>query len=340
MRVSLVAFDRFTDVDLFLAWDLLSRVPEIEVRIAAVSPRIRSSTGIEIAAHDDLGAIGAVDGVYVSSGMGSRAFVQDARAMAALRAIDPARQVVAAVDSGVLVLAALGLLDGKRATTYPAADLHEAIAGHGACLVDEALVVEGNVATAAQCLAGVDLVAWFVSRLVGVEAAAAAVDSVRRLGTPRRDGIAIERVALPHPDATALIAQLDAELTTRYPEEGANHFGLDREEVSPGRGAFLIARVDGAPVACGAVRLLDAGAAELKRMYTAPGHRGHGVGRVLLSALEKTAADLGARRLVLETGARQPEAIGLYTRAGFVAIPSFGGYVESPLSVCLGKAVC
>jgi transcriptional regulator GlxA family with amidase domain len=99
-----------------------------------------------------------------------------------VRASDPSRQIVAAVDSGTLVLAAKGLLTGKRATTYPSPDLHDALASLGVTVVDEHLVVEGNVATAAQCLAGVDLVAWVITRLVGAEAAEAAVASVRRLG--------------------------------------------------------------------------------------------------------------------------------------------------------------
>jgi len=180
MRVALVAFDDFTDLDLFLAWDLLKRVPALDVRLVAPTRTIRSSTGIAIEVHGGLDEIAGADGVYVTSGKGSRALVRDADAMARL-AIDPTRQVVAAVDSGALVVAALGLLRGKRATTYPSPDLHEALARLGVERVDEALVVEGNVATAAQCLAGVDLVAWLITRLVGADAARRAVASVQRL---------------------------------------------------------------------------------------------------------------------------------------------------------------
>ena len=70
----------------------------------------------------------AADAVYVTSGKGTRRLARDAGFLAAL-AIDPARQIVAAVDSGALVLAAKGLLTGKRATTYPSPDLHDALAG-------------------------------------------------------------------------------------------------------------------------------------------------------------------------------------------------------------------
>src|SRR5260370_41590066 len=67
-------------------------------------------------------------------------------------------------------------------------------------------------------------------------------------------------------DAMALIAALDAELKSLYPEEGATHFRLDPAEVAEGAAAFMVAYRDGVPVGCGAVRLIDANTAEVKRM--------------------------------------------------------------------------
>ena len=101
-----------------------------------------------------------------------------------------------------------------------------------------------------------------------------------------------------------------------------------------------MAYADGAPVGCGAVRLLDGDDAEVKRMYVVPSARGRGVGRALLAALESEARSLGAGRLVLETGIRQTEALALYRRAGFVDIPAYGEYAASPgTSVCLAKGL-
>ena len=140
--------------------------------------------------------------------------------------------------------------------------------------------------------------------------------------------------------ATSLISALNAELSALYPEPGATHFRLDPDEVGPGRGAFLVAYADGAPVGCGAVRRLDDHDAELKRMYVVPSVRGRGIGRALLSALESEARALGAHRLVLETGIRQTEALALYRRASFVDIPPYGEYAASPgTSVCLAKGL-
>ena len=150
--------------------------------------------------------------------------------------------------------------------------------------------------------------------------------------------IAIEDSPLDAPDALALIDRLNAELDARYPEPGANFFRLDRDEVGPGRGAFVVARTGGIAVACGGVRLLDGVTpltAEVKRMFVAPAARGRGVAARVLEALKERARSLGARRLVLETGARQPEALALYARAGFERIEPFGEYVGSPHSVCM-----
>lgn len=146
-----------------------------------------------------------------------------------------------------------------------------------------------------------------------------------------------------------LIAALNAELSGRYPEPGATHFGLDPDEVAPGSGMFLVARWFGRPVGCGALRCLREPAVmsalgprvgELKRMYVAPEVRGQGIGRALLARLETEARTLGLTRLVLETGTRQAEALALYRRAGFTAIPAYGEYAaSSATSVCLAKAL-
>jgi putative acetyltransferase len=147
----------------------------------------------------------------------------------------------------------------------------------------------------------------------------------------------IQRVELTLPAAIELIAALNIELQQRYPEPGATHFRLDIDEVSPGRGAFLMAFVGVEPVGCGAVRLLNASDAEIKRMYVKPEARRRGVAKALLAALEAEATGIGATRLLLETGVRQQEAIGLYRGAGFTGIEPFGEYVDSPLSICMAK---
>jgi GNAT superfamily N-acetyltransferase len=141
-------------------------------------------------------------------------------------------------------------------------------------------------------------------------------------------------------DAIALIQRLNAQLAEEYPAPGANHFRLDADEVAPGRGAFLLVRLDGEPVACGAVRLVDEpiGAAEIKRMYAIPEMRGRRLGAGVLALLEAEARSLGATSLVLETGPDSHAAIATYTRAGFVPRPAWGEYLLTPdTSACFTK---
>src|SRR3712207_2893164 len=100
---------------------------------------------------------------------------------------------------------------------------------------------------------------------------------------------------------------------------------------------YLVAVLDGRAVGCGAVQTLDVGTAEIKRMYVCPTHRGRGVARRLLAALEDLALREGGPVLRLETGVYLPEAIALYESAGYARIPTYGQYVTNPYSVCFGK---
>ncbi len=149
--------------------------------------------------------------------------------------------------------------------------------------------------------------------------------------------------------AQSLIAALNAELSALYPEPGATHFALDPAQVAPGAGAFVVARVNGRPIGCGALRRitdervvaeLGADVGELKRMFVAREARGQGIGRALLAQLEREARVLGLSRIVLETGIRQHEALALYRHAGYVSIAAYGEYaLSTATSVCLAKTL-
>jgi GNAT superfamily N-acetyltransferase len=78
---------------------------------------------------------------------------------------------------------------------------------------------------------------------------------------------------------------------------------------------------------------------EIKRMYVAPAVRGRGVALALLRALEDHARSAGRKRLILETGDRQPEAIGLYHKAGYALIENFGHYRDEPGVASFGRGL-
>lgn len=155
--------------------------------------------------------------------------------------------------------------------------------------------------------------------------------------TIKLEQVTIAAVDLSSPTASLLITRLNAELTAQYPDPDHRHFELAPAQVAHDSGVFLVAQHGDVPIGCGALRRLDSTTGELKRMYVIPEARGYGVARRILAALEQRAGVLSLRRLVLETGELQIEAIGLYESVGFIRIPCFGEYLASPISICLGK---
>lgn len=125
-------------------------------------------------------------------------------------------------------------------------------------------------------------------------------------------------------DVQRLAAAQQTEIRARYDGAGEPGTPPSAADVS----VVVLARDDqGTPVGCGALRALGDGAAEVKRMYVVPAARGRGVARAVLAGLEAAARERGWSTLRLETGPRQPEAVGLYTRAGYRPIRAFGAYV-------------
>ena len=96
-------------------------------------------------------------------------------------------------------------------------------------------------------------------------------------------------------------------------------------DLSRPHGTFLVGYLGSEPVACGAVKRLDAATAEIKRMYVVPEARGRGVARQLLVALEEAARSIGYSVVRLDTGDRQPHALALYRSAGYREIPDYNG---------------
>jgi GNAT superfamily N-acetyltransferase len=148
--------------------------------------------------------------------------------------------------------------------------------------------------------------------------------------------VRIECVAYDHPDASLLIAKVQQEDVDRYGDE--DQTPVDPIEFAQPNGLFLVGYLDLLPIACGGWRR-HADDAELKRMYVEPDERRKGFARAILAELERTAWEAGCRRMILETGEKQPEAIALYHSAGYAAVPRFGYYADDPETLHLGKGL-
>ena len=144
----------------------------------------------------------------------------------------------------------------------------------------------------------------------------------------------IRPVGYADPDASKLIAAVQQEYVVRY--GGQDGTPVDPAEFTPPAGLFLVGYAGGEPVASGGWRSHGTDA-EIKRMYVAPAFRHRGLARQLLAELERTAAAAGHRRVILESGSQQPEAVALYRSSGYTPIPPFGIYAAAQGAVHLGK---
>jgi|SRR6266536_3020769 len=146
--------------------------------------------------------------------------------------------------------------------------------------------------------------------------------------------IAIDLTHWDHPDGARLRTAQRTELDARY---GCDDHEPGTVPTAETMTVFLVARNDGKAVGCGGLRLLEPGAAEIKRMYVTPEARGTGVSVALLRALEERAREHGVTRLLLETGIGQPDAIRFYQREGYEPIENFGPYRGESISRCFAR---
>ena len=183
-KAVIVAFDNFTDIDIFLAWDLLNRVKHrdknFEVKIVGTKASHVSVNGIELAMHCMIEECNDADLVFFGSGKGVRAVINDVDYLKRFE-LYPEKQIICSMCSGALLIAALGHLKGLSATTYPSA--FELLKTYDVnVLEDTHLVTHGNIGTAAGCLAAVDLVGWAIEKMYGEKIKQDVIASVLPIG--------------------------------------------------------------------------------------------------------------------------------------------------------------
>ncbi|MFZ1789928.1 MAG: DJ-1/PfpI family protein [Saprospiraceae bacterium] len=183
-KAVIVAFDKFTDIDIFLAWDLLNRVKfrdkTFEVKIVGTALSHKSVCGLDLNTQGLIEECNDADLVFFGSGPGTRILIQDDLYLKRFQ-LDPRKQIICSMCSGALIIAALGHLKGLSATTYPTA--FEALKNYGVdVLEDKHLVTHGNIGTAAGCLAAVDLVGWAIEKMYDSEIREDVIASVLPIG--------------------------------------------------------------------------------------------------------------------------------------------------------------
>ncbi|MEC0270977.1 DJ-1/PfpI family protein [Paenibacillus anseongense] len=185
MKISIICFDDFTDLDVFLPWDLLNRVRLVgdiadwEVKILGTQTSHVSTAGLKIPMHGMIEEANWSDAVLFGSGKGVQQLFQDPLYLSRFK-LSADKQLIGSMCSGALLLGAMGFLTGKQATTYPT--VADQLASFGVEVVNESFVNNGNISTAAGCLAGQDLSSWIIKTLIGPEMTNRVLETVQPVG--------------------------------------------------------------------------------------------------------------------------------------------------------------
>lgn len=139
-----------------------------------------------------------------------------------------------------------------------------------------------------------------------------------------------------HPDFIQLVKLLDADLAVK---DGEDHAFYNQYNKLDAIRHVVLWYENGTAVGCGAIKAFEPGVMEIKRMFVLPGYRGRGIATKILRELESWAGELSCSRCVLETGKKQPDAIGLYQKNGYSLIPNYGQYTGVENSLCFEKKI-
>ncbi len=137
-------------------------------------------------------------------------------------------------------------------------------------------------------------------------------------------------------DFQNLVFLLDKELEIR---DGNDHSFYAQYNKTANIRNVIVCYIDNQPAGCGAFKEYDGKKAEIKRMFVLPEFRGQGIGYNILKELEAGHQNSNYTACILETGKKQPEAIGLYQKAGYAVIRNFGQYENVENSVCMLKTI-
>jgi transcriptional regulator GlxA family with amidase domain len=169
MRVAIVTFDGFNEIDSFVSLGLINRLRPLGVHAEITSPstQVTSMNGVTVSAQQPLEFALDADAVLFGSGIYTRAIAENGALMDRI-ALDPTRQLIGGQCSGTLLLARLGLLGDAPACT----DLTTKpwVVEAGVRVADVPFLARGPVATAGGCMASTYLATWVMWRAAGREA--------------------------------------------------------------------------------------------------------------------------------------------------------------------------
>lgn len=181
MKIAIVTFEGFNEIDSIVAAHILNRVhkPGWKAEITAPTETVTSMNGLRMAAQRPLEFIAEADAVIFGSGRLTRKLIQDESLMARLT-VNPERQLIASQCSGALILARLGLLD--RIPVCTDMKTRPMVEAAGVRVLDAPFYAQGNIASAGGCLASHYLAVWMIWQALGQAAAIDALSYVLPVG--------------------------------------------------------------------------------------------------------------------------------------------------------------
>ncbi len=146
--------------------------------------------------------------------------------------------------------------------------------------------------------------------------------------------LTLKRTTSNNPDFQKLVIELDKDLKVR---DGNDHAFFSQFNKIDAIKYVVVAYKNNIPVGCGAIKPYDEKTMEVKRMFVPLELRGQGIASIVLKELEKWSKELNFLHLILETGIKMPEAIQVYKKNNYSAIPNYGQYIGVETSVCFEK---
>ena len=182
LRVALVVFDGFSELDTFITFGLLNRLSASgwKAELAAPSARITAMNGVTVDAQQPLEFANEADAVVFAGGLYTRAIAENSAVIDRLQ-LDPVRQLIGGQCAGTLLLARLGLLGDMPAATDLASKAWMLEAGVRVA-DDTPFHARGPIATAGGALAAHYLATWLMWRAAGVDAATQALNQIAPVG--------------------------------------------------------------------------------------------------------------------------------------------------------------
>jgi len=173
MQIAIVLYPGFTALDVVGPYEVLGRLPDAEVVFVAENPGlvVNDLGSLSISAVAGLDAVTTPDVVVIGGGPGQVDQMADGTLHDWLRAVDETTTWTMSVCTGSLILAAAGLLEGRRATTHWLA--LEQLREFGATPTAERVVIDGKYAIGAGVSAGIDAALVLAGRIAGDDTAQA-----------------------------------------------------------------------------------------------------------------------------------------------------------------------